>query len=804
MQKISRSNAAIATSATGPNARRFLGARAALSNLLVSLGWSCLICSNAQAGGPQPAFRTHVINAESTFCACAAIDVNRDGRLDIVCGGWWYEAPSWKRHFVREVEFINGRYDDFSHLPMDVNGDGWTDIVSANYRSRSLYWVEHPGRELGPWARRVIEVPGPMETARLVDVDGDGQLDVLPNCVKTEDGRPLAAWWELIRTPATETPPSNTTAPRWVRHDLPGELAGHGIGFGDLNGDGRGDMVGPRGWLEAPEDRRAGRWLWHPDFSLDRDCSIPILVQDVDEDGDNDLVWGRGHNIGVYWLEQVTTAQAAQHDTRQDAHTGPPRTWIRHAIDTSWSQSHSLLWVDLNDDGRSELVTGKRYLGHEGRDPGEYDPLVVYAYEFSIPTRTWHRSLISAGGGVGFGLDPKATDLDADGDLDLLACGRSGLYWLENLGTRAASPSSVAGSAQPGETKEPADPYPNHTQLMVFRDDAGSLTPVRGPFDWSRRRADVLQGLERAMGPLPDPSRRVPLDLRITASEKTAKYVRHSITFRADLADALPGDRVPAYLLIPHADPTAAEGQRTVPRPAMLCLHQTTGIGKGEPAGLGGLPNLHYAHELAERGFVCLVPDYPSFGDYAFDFKTQGQHYASGSMKAIWNNLRAVDVLESLPEVDRDRIGCIGHSLGGHNALFTAVFDQRLRAIVTSCGFTAFHHYYEGKLEGWTSDRYMPRIRDVYGSDPDRVPFDFYEVLAALAPRPVYVSAPEHDDNFDLAGVKKVVEAAREIFELRGAADQLRAVYPDCEHDFPADVRHAIYAWLDERFQVSP
>ena len=92
----------------------------------------------------------------------------------------------------------------------------------------------------------------------------------------------------------------------------------------------------------------------------------------------------------------------------------------------------------------------------------------------------------------------------------------------------------------------------------------------------------------------------------------------------------------------------------TRPRaPAMLCLHQTTRIGKGEPAGLGGLKNLHYAHELAQRGYVCLVPDYPSFGDYDFDFAATGR-LPSGSMKAIWNNIRGVDLLESLPEVDGD------------------------------------------------------------------------------------------------------------------------------------------------------
>ena len=234
----------------------------------------------------------------------------------------------------------------------------------------------------------------------------------------------------------------------------------------------------------------------------------------------------------------------------------------------------------------------------------------------------------------------------------------------------------------------------------------------------------------------------------------------------------------------------------------MLCLHQTTGIGKGEPAGLGGLENLHYAQELARRGFVCLVPDYPSFGDYPYDFKTQGAHYDSGSMKAIWNNVRAIDVLETLPEVDPDRIGCIGHSLGGHNTLFTAAFDSRIRAAVTSCGFTAFHDYYKGDLQGWTSDRYMPRIRDVYSNDPIKVPFDFHEVLSAIAPRSIFVNAPVSDNNFEVGGVRKVVAEAMKAQKAYGQqAGEIVARYPECGHDFPDEIREEAYQWLEVRLK---
>ncbi len=212
---------------------------------------------------------------------------------------------------------------------------------------------------------------------------------------------------------------------------------------------------------------------------------------------------------------------------------------------------------------------------------------------------------------------------------------------------------------------------------------------------------------------------------------------------------------------------------------------------------------MHYAHELANRGYVCLAPDYPSFGDYKYDFRQGENRLASGTMKAIWNNIRGVDLLESLPEVDGERIGCIGHSLGGHNTIFTGVFDQRIKALVSSCGFTAFHDYYGGKLAGWTSDRYMPRIRDEYGNDPDRVPFDFHELVAALAPRAFFANAPQLDSNFDVDGVKKVVRAAGEVYELLGAESRLQAVYPDSAHDFPDEQRRQAYQWLDRQLKGS-
>src|SRR5262249_54842302 len=204
---------------------------------------------------------------------------------------------------------------------------------------------------------------------------------------------------------------------------------------------------------------------------------------------------------------------------------------------------------------------------------------------------------------------------------------------------------------------------------------------------------------------------------------------------------------------------------------------------------------------------VTLAPDYPSFGDYTYDFGRaevrKHPDYQSGSMKAIWNNMRAIDLLQSLPEVDPERIGCIGHSLGGHNGMFTAVFDTRIKALVSSCGFTSFAKYYGGNLKGWTSARYMPRIASIYDSKPEKMPFDFTEVVAALAPRAFMANSPLHDDNFEVSGVKDVMTAAKPVYELLGASQKLAVNYPDCRHDFPAEARKLAYEWLDRWLKES-
>lgn len=340
---------------------------------------------------------------------------------------------------------------------------------------------------------------------------------------------------------------------------------------------------------------------------------------------------------------------------------------------------------------------------------------------------------------------------------------------------------AIAELLVPGAKQPMPASYADKLRVLAWRDVRGREHPIAKSSQWEKRRADILANMQSVMGPLPDSSRRVPLDVEVVGEVREPEYTRLKIRFTPE-----PGDRVPAWLLIPH--------ELTGKAPAMLCLHQTIRIGKDEPVGLGGKSNLQYAAELARRGYVTLAPDYPNFGDYTFDPYAHG--YASATMKGIWNHLRAVDVLVARPEVDRRRVGVIGHSLGGHNALFVAAFDPRLRAVVTSCGFNSFFKYKGGDLTGWSHRGYMPRIAEAYGKDPKQMPFDFTEVLATIAPRPVFINAPMGDDNFEVSGVKDCLAAATPVYRLFSAETNLIANHPACGHDFPQDVRVASYEWL--------
>lgn len=340
---------------------------------------------------------------------------------------------------------------------------------------------------------------------------------------------------------------------------------------------------------------------------------------------------------------------------------------------------------------------------------------------------------------------------------------------------------------------EPESRLPR-TNLLVFRKSADSLATVQSPADWAKRRAEIVASMQQVMGPLPGREKRCPLDPQIVDEVDCGDYVRRSITYAAE-----PGGRVPAYLLIPKKALNSTEKF-----PAVLALHQTHPSGQKVVVGLGDSPNDEYGVALARRGFVVLAPPYTMLANYWPDLKALG--YASGTMKSIWDNIRGLDYLSTLPFVKTNGFGAIGHSLGGHNSVFTAVFDERIKVVVSSCGLDSFVDYYGGDPKvwqperGWCQQRYMPRLAN-YAGRLDSIPFDFHELIGAIAPRTCFISAPKGDSNFKWRSVDAIANAARSVYTLLGAPNSLQIEHPDCGHLFPAEVREKAFGLLEEKLR---
>jgi predicted amidohydrolase YtcJ len=371
-------------------------------------------------------------------------------------------------------------------------------------------------------------------------------------------------------------------------------------------------------------------------------------------------------------------------------------------------------------------------------------------------------------------------------DRDYLNCPEAEIRHIQVLRTIVGGKTVHQRSDRPENSRLPRD------NLMVFRGEQGRVMPVQTTDDWQKRRGEIVRGMETVMGKLPGAERRCPLDVKIGQETDCGSYVRRLVTYSSE-----PGGRVPAYLLVPKS--VLASGTRA---PAVLCLHPTDNtIGHRVVVGLGGRPNRQYASELAERGFVTLAPSYPLLADYQPNLRELG--WESGTLKAVWDNIRGLDLLESLPFVRPGRFGAIGHSLGGHNAVYTAVFDRRIEAVVSSCGLDSYLDYYGGGEErwfpekGWCQTRYMLRLAEYRGRLRE-IPFDFHELIGALAPRAVFLSAPRHDSNFRHDSVDRIAAAAAQVYKLYGHPERLRVEHPDCDHDFPDAMRSIAYQLFDE------
>jgi hypothetical protein len=412
---------------------------------------------NGPGGQERIAFLSHRLGNDHAE-GISLLDMNGDGFPDLLSGAYWYENPGanggeWKRHQFRTVGIHNEFVSDCGEWIVDVDHDGLPDLVTTGWIAGGVWVYHNPGPKATmagtQWKAEKIADSYDTEGGAFFDINGDGK----PDLALAHYNRSGVLWIDFSKD-----------KPR-VHHLGGKEEDGHGIGIADINGDGKADVITTHGWFEQI-DADNDQWKWHGDWDLG-DTGFPILGYDVNHDGKLDLIYGQGHGYGLYWLEQAGTAEKP--------------LWIRHTIDESFSQSHALLLADIDDDGVPELITGKRYRGHSGEDPGSYDPVVVYAYK--LPTKAqldaakssgegtpgatpamriadsaadpvFTRYDLSVNGTASAGTQFIAVDLDHDGDIDIASAGKLGVHVLENLKVNKV-PKNVREATQPLERKWP-------------------------------------------------------------------------------------------------------------------------------------------------------------------------------------------------------------------------------------------------------------------------------------------------------------------------------------------------------------
>lgn len=371
----------------------------------------------------------------------AIADVNKDGKTDVLNGEYWYEAPNWTPHEMQTpVDFKDG-LGNYSRVfccwAEDLNGDGYPDLIVIAFPGDPCYWLENPKGKATTadgkpqhWTKHTIWHSACNETPQYADLFGTGKRVLIMGYQppgKSNEGQMAyftpgadpTALWEMHPLSEPSTPPTmkdGKPVPNTAR-EIPGtQRFSHGLGVGDINGDGRADVMCAGGWWEQPE-KPDGKtpWKFHP-ANLGPDCS-DMFVYDVDGDGKADVISASAHKYGIWWHRQHGTDRL-----------GNPTFELKEIQPKLVSETHAVHFVDIDGDGRPDIVTGKRWWSHGKNEPGASEPAAIYWLRNTRGTdgvAQFTPKLIDNDSGIGTQF--AVGDINGDGLLDIISSNKKGV-----------------------------------------------------------------------------------------------------------------------------------------------------------------------------------------------------------------------------------------------------------------------------------------------------------------------------------------------------------------------------------------